>query len=50
MRVERYVPRSPSPAEPELEKSEELRLSPVAGAEDAAPPPRLSENPADDPV
>lgn len=40
-----------SPVEPELEKREEPRLSPVAGAEDTAPaPPRLSENPVDEPL
>lgn len=40
----------PRPVEPELENSEEPRLSPVAGAEEATPPPRLRENPVDDPL
>lgn len=43
-----YVLSAFSPVE--LEKSEEPRLSPVGGAEETVPPPRLSENPEDNPL
>lgn len=46
----RYATSTFSPVKPELEKREEPRLSPAGGAEETAPPPRLSENPVDVPL
>lgn len=46
----RYLTSVFSPVGPVLEKSEEPRPSPGAGAEEAIPPPRLSENPVDAPL